>query len=210
MASIMSHICISNIVKDKLKLSDKFLAGSILPDLKKMAGFDRSITHYLKYVVEDGTVMNLPDLDKFIEENTFKLLEFKTLGCYAHLIEDKIWFEKYITKYIKWHNDDLSVVTNLKTGKQYEFDTFSKEIYSDYINVNSTIIRKYNLDVNSISKTIKETLDEEVLINCYDKALTQLNEKPLSNKRFFLTDDDLESYITNSVNEVIKKINELR
>ena len=104
----------------------------------------------------------------------------------------------------------MSFVTNLKTGKQYEFDTFSKEIYSDYINVNSIIIKKYNLDVNSISKTIKETLDDEVLINCYDKALKQLNEKPLSNKRFFLTDDDLESYITISVNEVIKKINELR
>ena len=87
------HICISNMVKEELNLSDKFLAGSIMPDLKKMAGFDRGITHYLKYVVEDGNVMHLPDLDKFIQENTFKLLDFKTLGTYAHLIEDKIWFE---------------------------------------------------------------------------------------------------------------------
>ena len=129
MASVLTHICISNIVKEELGLSDKFMAGSIMPDLKKMAGFDRAITHYLKYVVHDGNVMHLPDLDKFIEENTFKLLEFKTLGHYAHLIEDKIWFEKFIGKYIKWHDENLGLVTNLKTGEVYDFDTFSKQIY---------------------------------------------------------------------------------
>ena len=61
MASMIIHICISNMVKEELNLSDKFLAGSIMPDLKKMAGFDRGITHYLKYVVENGNVMHLPD-----------------------------------------------------------------------------------------------------------------------------------------------------
>ena len=142
MASMIIHICISNMVKEELNLSDKFLAGSIMPDLKKMAGFDRGITHYLKYVVEDGNVMHLPDLDKFIQENTFKLLDFKTLGTYAHLIEDKIWFEKFVGKYIKWHDEDLGLVTNLKTGKVYDFDTFSKQIYSDYLNVNKKVISK--------------------------------------------------------------------
>ena len=46
MASMIIHICISNMVKEELNLSDKFLAGSIMPDLKKMAGFDRGISHY--------------------------------------------------------------------------------------------------------------------------------------------------------------------
>lgn len=32
MASVLIHICISNIVKEELGLSDKFLAGSIMPD----------------------------------------------------------------------------------------------------------------------------------------------------------------------------------
>lgn len=35
MASMIIHICISNMVKEELNLSDKFLAGSIMPDLKK-------------------------------------------------------------------------------------------------------------------------------------------------------------------------------
>lgn len=210
MASVLIHICISNNVKEELGLSDKFLAGSIMPDLKKMAGFDRAITHYLKYVVHDGNVMHLPDLDKFIEENTFKLLDFKTLGTYAHLIEDKIWFEKFVGRYIKWHDEDLGLVTNLKTGKVYDFDIFSKEIYSDYISVSQKVISKYNLDMNKLSKQIKENLNDEVLISCFDKYLNDINNKNVSNKRYFLTDEDLDNYISMSTKEVIKRINELR
>lgn len=210
MASVLIHICISNNVKEELGLSDKFLAGSIMPDLKKMAGFDRAITHYLKYVVHDGNVMHLPDLDKFIEENTFKLLDFKTLGTYAHLIEDKIWFEKFVGRYIKWHDEDLGLVTNLKTGKVYDFDIFSKEIYSDYISVSQKVISKYNLDMNKLSKQIKENLNDKVLISCFDKYLNDINNKNVSNKRYFLTDEDLDNYISMSTKEVIKRINELR
>lgn len=210
MASVLTHICISNIVKEELGLSDKFMAGSIMPDLKKMAGFDRAITHYLKYVVHDGNVMHLPDLDKFIEENTFKLLEFKTLGHYAHLIEDKIWFEKFIGKYIKWHDENLGLVTNLKTGEVYDFDTFSKQIYSDYNSVSKKIISKYNLDMDKISKEIIENLNDEVLIACFNKQLENIKKTNISEKRYFLTDEDLDEYISTSTNEVIKRINELR
>lgn len=210
MASVLIHICISNIVKEELGLSDKFLAGSIIPDLKKMAGFDRAITHYLKYVVNDGNVMHLPDLEKFIEENTFKLLDFKTLGNYAHLIEDKIWFEKFVGKYIKWHDEDLGLVTNLKTGKVYEFDNFSKEIYSDYNSVSQKVISKYHLDMNKLSKQIRENLNDEVLISCFNKYINYSDKKYESNKRYFLTDEDLDNYISMSTKEVIKRINELR
>lgn len=210
MASILIHICISNIVKDELGLSEKFLSGSVIPDLKKMAGFDRGITHYLKYVVRDGNVMQLPDLEKFIEENTFKLLEFKTLGKYAHLIEDRIWFEKFVGKYIKWHDENLDLVTNLKTGKIYSFDDFSKQIYSDYYSVTNKLISKYKLDMEKISKQIKENLNDEVLIECFDKHLDNINKNNVSEKRYFLTDEDLDEYISMSINEVIKRINELR
>ena len=196
MASMIIHICISNMVKEELNLSDKFLAGSIMPDLKKMAGFDRGITHYLKYVVEDGNVMHLPD--------------FKTLGTYAHLIEDKIWFEKFVGKYIKWHDEDLGLVTNLKTGKVYDFDTFSKQIYSDYLNVNKKVISKYNLDVDKIANNIREALADDVLIKCFDSYISTLNNKSDSSKINFLTDEDLEEYITMSTKEVVKRINELR
>lgn len=210
MASILIHICISNIVKDELGLSEKFLSGSVIPDLKKMAGFDRGITHYLKYVVRDGNVMKLPDLEKFIEENTFKLLEFKTLGKYAHLIEDRIWFEKFVGKYIKWHDENLDLVTNLKTGEIYSFDTFSKQIYSDYYSVTDNLISKYKLDMNKVAKQIKENLNDEVLIECFDKCLSDINKANVSEKRYFLTDEDLDEYISMSTNEVIKRINELR
>ena len=154
--------------------------------------------------------MHLPDLDKFIQENTFKLLDFKTLGRYAHLIEDKIWFEKFVGKYIKWHDEDLGLVTNLKTGKVYDFDTFSKQIYSDYLNVNKKVISKYNLDVDKIANNIREVLADEVLIKCFDSYISTLNNKSDSSRINFLTDEDLEEYITMSTKEVVKRINELR
>lgn len=211
MASVIAHICISNMVKEELKLSDKFLVGSIMPDLKRISGIDAGITHYLKYTVDSsGNVMHLPDLDKFIEDNTFKLLDFKTLGYYAHLIEDKIWFEKFISKYIKWHDEDLGLVTNLKTGKIYDYDIFKEEIRSDYIITNAIIQKKYNLNLEDKVKIIKENLNNENLSLLLDKTIKDNTENAKESKRFFLTNEDLDEYISIAKKEVIRKINELR
>lgn len=209
MASIITHICISNIVKEELGMSDKFLVGSVLPDLKKLAGMDRDLTHYLRYSVEEnGNVMHLPDLDKYLSENTFKLLDFKTLGYYAHLIEDKIWFEKFISKYIKWHDEDLGLVTDLKTGKTYEYSLFKSQIHSDYANIKDVVIKKYNMNMEKIMSQIDENLQDKDLMEYLKKELND-NEK-ISDKRYFLTNEDLEEYVTMSTKEVIKRINELR
>src|SRR5574344_332610 len=196
MASIIAHICISNIVKDELRLSDKFLTGSVIPDLKRNTGIDENITHYLKYKVsDDGSVFHLPDLEKFIEENTFKLLDFKTLGYYAHLIEDNIWFEKFIGKYIKWHDDNLGLVTNLKTGKVYEYDTFKKQIHDDYSVINNKLISKYKLDIKEIFKKISENLSDEKMINEIKQALQRDSKACTSKKVNFISDEDIDEYI---------------
>lgn len=210
MSSIIMHICVSNIIKDELKLSNDFLAGSVLPDLKKLMGIDRNITHYLKYSVdEDGNVMHLPDLEKFIEDNTFRLSDPLVLGSYANLIEDKVWFEKFVGKYIKLHNEDLGLITLNKTGEVCKFEVFSKEMYSDYNNVNDVVISKYNMDLNIISKEIKDGLHDEALVSCLEKSLTINNNFKLSDERYFLTDDDLNDYINISKKEVIKKLKEI-
>lgn len=210
MSSIIMHICVSNLVKEELKLPDGFLAGSVLPDLKKMIGIDRNITHYLKYSVdEDGNVMHLPDLDKFIQDNTFRLSDPVVLGSYAHLIEDKVWFENFVGKYIKLHDEDLGLITMVKTNEICKFEVFSKEMYSDYNNVNNIVISKYNLNLDEISKKIKSNLKDPTLVTCLVKALTLNNDFKLSNKRYFITDEDLNDYITLSKEEVIKNLKEL-
>lgn len=211
MASIIAHICISNMVKEELRLSDKFLVGSVIPDLKKIEGIDENITHYLKYQIsDDGNVMHLPNLEKFIEANTFKLLDFKTLGYYSHLIEDKIWFEQFIGKYIKWHDENLGLVTNIKTGKVYDYEIFKNEIHSDYLNTNNIILSKYNLNLENMIKEIKDNLKDDVLSSALDKDIYINTQKPNTSKRYFLTDDDLKEYISTAEKEVIKRINELR
>ncbi len=211
MSSIILHICASNIVKEELNLSDNFLAGSVLPDLKKMIGIDRNITHYLKYTIdENGEVMHLPDLDSFIKDNTFNLSDEKVLGCYAHLIEDKIWFEKFVRKYIKLNDKDLDIVTDVKTNEKYKFEVFSKRMYSDYYNIEKKVISKYHLNLNNLAKKIVSKLNDNVLVNCFETSLNNNEKYKISNKTFYITNEDVEEYISTSKKEVIKRIEELR
>lgn len=48
MGSLLIHVCVSNIVKEKLNLSNKFLVGTVMPDLIKLETGNRLGSHYLK------------------------------------------------------------------------------------------------------------------------------------------------------------------
>ena len=76
--------------------------------------------------------------------------------------------------------------------------------------MNKKVISKYNLDVDKIANNIREALADEVLIKCFDSYISTLNNKSDSSKINFLTDEDLEEYISTSTKEVVKRINELR
>lgn len=91
MSSLKMHIAISKKVKEELQLGDLFLVGSILPDVLKLILHERKLSHF--------------EIDQNIDLNKFLLLQDNfneiVLGYYAHLIEDKIWFELYMNRYRK-------------------------------------------------------------------------------------------------------------
>ena len=101
MSSIISHVYISNILKEKYKLGDEFLYGAILPDIlhKAIPAQRREMTHYLRHGILYGSEGDYPDIERFIIENTEILPKSQMMqGYLAHLIEDMLWFSIYIPR----------------------------------------------------------------------------------------------------------------
>ena len=46
MSSLIMHVCISNIIRQKYDYGYDFLFGSIMPDILKEAGEDKNKVHY--------------------------------------------------------------------------------------------------------------------------------------------------------------------
>lgn len=95
MSSYIMHMCVSDIVKRKLNLTDKLIYVSILPDVLKTINKDRAGTHYLEKVVIDGDIRNLPVIQRAIDSLDIQDTEIR-MGYIAHLVEDLIWFNKYV------------------------------------------------------------------------------------------------------------------
>ena len=210
MGSLIMHICISNVVKERLGLPNSFLAGSVIPDLIKLSGVDSNITHYSKLYTTDKGVKSLPDLDRFVIENTYKLEDKSTLGYYAHLVEDKVWFDDYIGKYIIWHDDNLELITNLKTQKTCTYTSFSKGIHSDYNQVNNYIIQKYSLNMEMLlGNIVKELNNQDLAKFLYSYSLANTATEKNDQKRHFISDQDADDYIKKSIEITEKEIKKL-
>lgn len=204
MSSIIMHIYISQKVQEELNLSNKFLAGSILPDMIKIKTKNRDETHYIKEY-SDG-MKRLPDLDRFLEENKGNLNNEIVLGYYAHLIEDRIWFDTYIDSFAKCIDKENILYINDNTI--HNNDEFRKDIYSDYMSVDSYLIGQDNLDIDKIRMQLKkelitynvdEMIDENVVVPC----------RITSEKTKFISEYCLNSYINESIIVVKEKILEL-
>ena len=199
------HICISDIVKRRLNLTDKFIYGSILPDNIKMATGDRDKTHYIKQVMIGKDRRYLPDIQQAIEELDIEDKETR-LGYIAHLVEDLIWFNDFIPTYAYKINESEYEYLNTHCIKSSE--EFSKDMYSDYFNSSAYIIEKTNTDIESLKKYIcnylgYEQFNEIVLENLkYDKN-TDLSSN------IFMTKESIDKYIqvcTEQVEKVILKL----
>ena len=97
MGSILMHFCISDQLRKKYNFGSKFMVGSVLPDIYKRTTMSRDESHFIEKIVEDGYSYHLPNLDRFVEENKEKITtDDITIGYYAHLVEDYVWF-KYVS-----------------------------------------------------------------------------------------------------------------
>ena len=64
MASVVMHLAIAKLVKEKLGMNERELfLGTIAPDLSKEVGKKKYKSHFYK-----NTRSNIPDLEKFIKK----------------------------------------------------------------------------------------------------------------------------------------------
>lgn len=201
MSSIIMHLYISHKVGQDLNLSNKFSAGAVLPDLIKIKTKKRDETHYVE--ASKNAPKRLPNLERFLEENKSKLNDEVILGYYAHLIEDKIWFDKYIEKFAKKSDGDSVLYLTDKSihnGKE-----FTKDIYSDYGIVDDFLINKNNFDLDEIGLVIKDELKDYDLDILIDENITRPSNLSKDGIKF-ITPELLNRYIEDSVNEVKKEV----
>ena len=205
MGSYLMHIGITEKVRRKLKLSTKFIYGSILPDLVKMETGDRTGTHFLKTIEDKDGIKRLPVIDDAISILSDKLDKEVRLGYIAHLIEDLLWFEKYIP----------SFATKLEEGKkQYLADNsvhsaeeFSKDIYEDYSKINSYMVEKCELDYAKLKQELSKIMSEKE-IEFLEKNDHMRNLKEIDTTKV-ITKDKLDEYIKEAEEKVEVVIKEL-
>ena len=205
MGSYLMHIGVTEKVRRKLKLSPKFIYGSILPDLVKMETGDRTGTHFLKTRVDEDGVKRLPVIDDAISMLSGKLDKEVRLGYIAHLIQDLLWFEKYIP----------SFATKLEEGRKayladnsvHSAEEFSKDIYEDYAKINAYMVEACDLDYAKLKEELRALMNEkEIAFLSRNDAMRNASEIHTTK---IITKDKLDEYIKEAEEKVIVIIKEL-
>lgn len=205
MSSYIMHMCVSDIVKRKLNLTDKFIYGSILPDILKTINNDRQGTHYLMETNVDGTKRNLPVVDKAISELDIEDFEIK-LGYIAHLVEDLIWFNDFIPTFAKKLGNNKYMY--LKTGEVKSGQDFTKDIYSDYANCGAYVIQNTNTDMDTLKKSVSSYITEDNFLN-FMLENTEYTKISDIQKNHFMTKECIDKYIERATKAVEKIVLEL-
>ena len=150
MSSLIMHVCISNVIKQKYNYSYEFLYGAIMPDILKEAGEDKNKIHY-----RTNHDYSLYEIDKFVKERLIKDKSEYNLGYLAHLIQDK-FLTKYINAKIKETNiDNQEYITYLfDNNSLHKKQEFLDLIHNDYAILDEYLIKKYDLNLDYLTKRI--------------------------------------------------------
>ena len=200
MSSIISHIYIGNILKQKYNLEDEFLYGSIMPDILTRAidGQNKVITHYLKHGILYGVEGDYPDIERYLNENNTLLPHSQMMqGYIAHLIEDMIWFSSCIPHMTLKKGNEIIFKKDNSVHTEQEF---RDAIYSDYPIVDRFLLKKCNLNISKLQQEfISFSDDERLKASIKDNfKLFDLREKDL----ILISLDKFEKYIEQSIEKV--------
>ena len=206
MSSIISHIYMADKLKDRYKLKNEFLYGAILPDmLASTEVYNKKETHYLKKFEINGNIGDYPDIERYINEN-YKELSVNQIkqGYLTHLIEDQLWFSKYIPKLATKKGNDI-ILYSLDNSIHSEKE-FSKHIYDDYPIMDRYLLKDRNINM--------ETLKKEFLMLSTNNTITSNINKNFKlfdlqcNKFNLLTTDLINVYIEEALSKVILILDE--
>lgn len=150
MASSMIHIAVASELNKKLNRDkSELLIGTIAPDISKLIGESKRITHFVNDETESDSV---PDLDLFLKKYKNKINDDFVLGYYIHLFTDYLWFKYFLTEI--WTDDMITKLDG--TVVKCEGRMALQYIYNDYTNLNINLIDDYNLDLKIFYNEIPE------------------------------------------------------
>lgn len=205
MGSTIMHLGISQMLKKKYNFSNDFLVGTIAPDIiKKLPNTDRATTHYLKEYKDDGKIKRLPDIDKFLNDNINEQSDY-FYGYLAHLLQDRIWFKKYVPMCAEYTEE--GAVRFLKNNTIHIEEDFSEEMYKDYAAVGEYILSGTDLDLEIIKLETKAYFKDELINDIADNEIKIY--VPIKNREnCFLSNEMITNYFNDCIEECDKYISE--
>ena len=203
MASAIIHLSIAKELLKYIKVDNikDYYLGAIAPDISKQIGKSKIESHFII-----NTKDSIPNIDIFVKRYpTFKYNSFD-LGYFIHLYADKIWFEDFIPSISNTDSIKLLDGTTIPIPP----DEVNKMIYSDYTNVNISVIEKYDLDLSLFYEEFKtpKTIIQEIPIDKLDILINQMGIIIENSKRdaTFMFDMNL---INNYIDKTVKEIKEV-
>lgn len=203
MSSLIMHVCISNIIRQKYDYGYEFLFGSIMPDILKEAGEDKNKVHY-----RTNHDYSLYEIDKFVKEKLIKDKSEYNLGYLAHLIQDK-FLTKYTNAKIKETNiDNQEYITYLfDNNSLHKKQEFLDLIHNDYAILDDYLIKKYDINLDYLTKRILRVNKEIKYDPIIEKELEVHEIIPDSTLKIFNI-LDIEQYIRECLAEYDRYLEE--
>lgn len=204
MASLLIHLAVGKKVNEKLcKKEEPFLTGCIAPDLAKMVGISRDVSHFKD---KDGNY----DLKSFINKYKDYINNDYVLGYYVHLYTDYLWYRYFIPE-----ADESNYFTKLNGEKTKCVSENMKKLYmySDYSKSSLDVINEYKLDLEFFyrneyySNSIIEEIPYDKINLLIESTVELLNQKQF--KKSFLFDfENIKQFIDVSVDLIISNLKE--
>ena len=206
MASAIMHISVAKRINEKLKVDEKLLfLGAIAPDLSKQLGLPKSQSHFTEKP-------NIPCVDKFLEKYKSELRNPFELGYLIHLMTDHYWYTEFFKNYVI-KDRSIKFLNNLVIEQNAE--NIRQLIYTDYTNINISLITKYNLSLDLFSYEMKYPKSKitEIPMNEIDKIVEKVSIIIMNSqgeKNIVFPMEEIIEFIEESADKIIKTFKSLK
>lgn len=206
MASAVIHLAVANEINKKLNRDkSQLLIGAIAPDISKFIGEEKTKSHFLKELDS-----NIPDIESFLNKYKNNLTDDFVMGYFIHLYTDYLWFKYFVTEFY-----DKPMITKLDgTVVKCSGNMLSLYVYNDYTNLNIKLIDRYNMDLKIFYNQLPKlsNIIEEIPMDKMGLLLSQMGiiiENSKEKKDYIFNIENVEKFITTSVELILGKITEL-
>lgn len=208
MASTIIHMCVAKKLNKIIKKDENAITlGSIAPDISKLIGKSKVITHFL-----DDDTSGIPNLEKFLSKYQQFLNDNFVLGYYIHLYTGYIWFKYFIPDFA------MKGYVYEKDGKKVQVteEELIDYIYKDYSNLNVKLIDEYELDLKlyygelniNFKPIIKEIPTDHLDILINEAGL--LIQNSTESKPIIFDVKEITKFVDLTVNAILDNLKDLK